>query len=71
VTLPLGGITAVRNFLLKSDTKVTVKFNGSTQGLTLVGTNMVCAVYSGSFTQIVVDNDHTTNPANIEWIATD
>lgn len=70
VTLSLGGITAVRNFLFQSDTKCTVKLNGQS-GLALVGTNMVMAVYSGSITQAVITNNHTTNAASIQYIATD
>lgn len=70
-TLSLGGITAVRNFLLQSDTKCTVKVNGQASGMALVGTNMVYAVYSGSLTQVVVTNNHTTNAAAVNYIATD
>lgn len=71
VTLSLGGITAVRNFLLQSDTKCTVKLNASSTGTPLVGSNMVFAVYSGSLTQIVVQNNHTTNAASVQFIVTD
>jgi hypothetical protein len=71
VTLSLGGITAVRNFLLQSDTKVTVKVNAQASGTPLVGSNMVFAVYSGSLTQINVQNNHTTNAASIQYVATD
>ena len=71
VTLSLGGISAVRNFLLQSDTKCTVKLNGQTSGAALVGSNMVMAVYSGSLTQIVVTNNHTTNVASIQYVITD
>jgi hypothetical protein len=71
VTLSLGGITAVRNFMLQSDTKCTVKINGQGSGTPLRGTNLVFAVYSGSLTQVVVTNDHTTNAASLQYIATD
>ena len=70
-TLPFGGITAVRNFLLQSDTKCTVKVNGQASGLALVGTNIVYSAFSTSLTQVTVVNDHTTNAATIEFIATD
>jgi hypothetical protein len=70
-TLSLGGIAAVRNFLLQSDTKCTVKVNGQAAGAALVGSNMVYAIYSGSLTQIEVENNHTTNTASIQYIVTD
>lgn len=71
VTLSLGGITAVRNFMLQSNTKITVKVNGQASGLALVGTNISYAAYSCSLTQIVVTNDHTTNVASVQYVCTD
>ena len=71
VTLSLDNITAVRNFLLQSNTKCTIKVNGQATGLALVGSNIVYAVYSGSLTQVIVTNNHTTNAASINYIATD
>jgi len=71
VTLSLGGIVAVRNILLQSDTKCTVKVNAQASGLALVGTNMVYSAYSASLTQVVVTNNHTTNTASIQYIVTD
>ncbi len=70
-TLSIGGITAVRNLLLQSDVKCTVKLNGSVTGIPLVGTNMVFACYSGSITQIVVDNNSTTDTATVQYVVSD
>lgn len=71
VTLSLAGIVAVRNFMLQSDVKCTVKVNGQANGVALVGSNMVFAVYSGSLTQVVVTNNSITNAASVQYVATD
>ncbi len=71
VTLSLGNIVAARNFLLQSDTKITVKINGQADGLSLVGTNIVWACFSASLTEVEVTNDHTTNTAAIQYVGTD
>lgn len=70
VTLSLGGITAVRNLLLQSNTKCTVKVNGQASGISLVGSNIVYAAYSCSLTQVVVTNNHTTNTASLQYVIT-
>ena len=71
VTLSIGGIAAVRNIMLQSDTKCTVKVNGQASGIALVGSSMVYVVYSGSITQVVVQNNHATNTASIQYVVTD
>ena len=71
VTLSIGNIAAVRNFLLQSDTPVTVRVNGQANGVDLVGSNMVMAVYSGSLTEIEVENNHSTNSAAVQYLVTD
>ena len=71
VTLSLGGISVARNLLLQSDSPISVRVNGQTTGLSLVGTAIVYAVFSASLTRIVVTNSSGTDTATISYIATD
>jgi hypothetical protein len=71
VTLSLGGISVVRNALLQSDTKITIKVNGQASGLALVGTAIAWAAFSASITHIVVTNNSSTDTAAISYIVTD
>ena len=71
VTLSLGGISVVRNALLQSDTKITIKVNGQTSGLALVGSAIAWAAFSASITHIVITNNSSTDTASISYILTD
>jgi hypothetical protein len=67
-TLSIGGISAVRNVLLQADNQCTVKVNGQTSGVLLVGTNSVYAAYSTSLTAIKVVNASTTNTVTVQYV---
>lgn len=71
VTLSLGGLAVARNFQLLASSKITVKVNGQTSGLALVGTAIAYAAFSCSLTQVVVQNNSATDAVSVSYIATD
>ena len=65
-TLGQGSISTVRNFMLITDQPVTVKFNGSANGI-VVNADGCLAYFNATITAIVVENNHATNVATVEY----
>ena len=71
VTLSLGGLSVVRNALIESTSKITVRVNGQGAGTPLVGSELAWAAFSCSITQLVVVNNSSTFTPTVTYTLTD